>query len=191
MAILEAGEAHVACRHLRLSRKLRRHPSCIRATLLDAHQPVRTAARRDEGELLLDPEIVGSRFEFGRRQRRAMCARRVEGGTVPPFGVPAMHIHGGGLARSLPPSRTAALAASPSPRPMKPNRSVVVALMLMSWTETRRSAARFSAIAVRCLAMRGASASTVISALTSSRPAAFICAHTSRKNTLLSAPRYR
>ena len=80
-------------------------------------------------------------------------------------------------------------AASPSLRPMKPRRSVVVALMLISDAGTSRSAARFAAIAPRCAAMRGASASTVISAFTIVSPAAFIRCATTRRNTRLSAPR--
>src|SRR6202051_4890007 len=90
-----------------------------------------------------------------------MGTRRRECSTGPRLGVPAMRIQGGDLTLGQAPSRTAALAASPSPRPMKPNRSVVVALMLMSWTETRRSAARLSAIAARGLAMGGAPISRI------------------------------
>src|ERR1039458_7440358 len=83
---------------------------------------------------------------------------------------------------SVPSSRTAADAARPSPRPTNPKRSVVVALMLMHPAAIPRSAARFSAIVARCAAIRGASANTVTSALTTRNPAARMIAATSRKN---------
>src|SRR5688500_827319 len=81
---------------------------------------------------------------------------------------------------------TTAMAAMPSPRPMKPRRSVVVALTLIAAGAMARSAAMLPIMRLTCGAMRGASAMMVASRLTtfSFSPASF-CA-TSRSSLRLS-----
>src|SRR5216683_5705272 len=141
MAILEPRVANVAGRHSGHAGNLGRHPAGIGGALLHAQQPVRSGPRRLERQLLLNLEIFGGGFELRGRQRRAMRSWRLQRGPRP-------RVHG--------PSSTDASAASPSPRPMNPKRSVVVALILMSCAEMPRSADRFAAMAARCAEMRGA-----------------------------------
>src|ERR1700688_3464386 len=117
MTILEARVADVAGRGPGEGGNLDRHPAGIGGALLHAQQPVRPGARRLERQTLLDMKIFGRGFELRRRQRRTMRPRRVQCGPRP-------GAHG--------PNSTDASAANPSPRPMNPKRSVVVALILTS-----------------------------------------------------------
>src|SRR6185503_1817520 len=94
---------------------------------------------------------------------------------------------GGGVHQS---SRATAMAAMPSPRPMKPSCSVVVALMLIAPGATPRSAAMLPTMRVTWGAMRGASATMVASTFTtlSLRPPSFFA--TSRRSWRLSISEY-
>src|ERR1700743_713258 len=120
MAILEASVSHLRRGQSREPREFACAPMGVGPALLDAQQPVRTLARRSERELLFDAEVLGLGLDLGLGKQRAVGARRRERRSRP--GVWGSH----GAS-----SNTAAWAASPSPRPTNPNRSVVVALTLM------------------------------------------------------------
>src|SRR6188472_3408949 len=84
-------------------------------------------------------------------------------------------------------SSATAWAASPSPRPVKPRRSVVVA---RTFTSPPASASeRRAHICSRCAAILGSSPTSTQSALTSVHPAAWTEPYASRRSSTLSAPR--
>src|SRR6266581_4292584 len=84
-------------------------------------------------------------------------------------------------------SRAIASAAMPSPRPIAPSRSAVLALMFTWPRSISRSAARFATIAAVCGAIFGACAMMVASRLTMENPARRTFLPTSRRNARLFA----
>src|SRR4249919_592590 len=94
-------------------------------------------------------------------------------------------------ARSARTSNTAACAAIPSPRPVKPSFSLVVALTLTASRSIPRSAASRSRIAGACGPTLGRSQTTVMSALPTRQPRSPINSLHRRRKARLSAPFHR
>src|SRR5581483_7680029 len=146
----EAGIAHGVRADAGEPRQLARHPVGVRATLLDAHEHVLAGAVGREAQIFVDEEILGRRPQRSAKRRPAVRERQL-GGRV--------HAH------SAFASSTTASAAMPSPRPVKPRPSLVVALTLMLPASQFRSPARVARIAAACGATFGRSQITVMSAL--------------------------
>src|SRR5690606_34715394 len=167
--VLEAGVADRVRRHAGPARQLPRQPGSVGATFLDPEQQVFAFAARLEAKLLVHHEVFRSRAQQRAQHRRAECS-----------------VHAGRRSSSA-----TAWAAMPSPRPVKPRRSLVVALTLTAPTPTSRSAATWVRIASRCGASLGASQTTTLSTLETRQPCWRSSASTWRSIIRLSAPAQR
>src|SRR5690606_8559187 len=167
MAVLLAG---VADAHLRNARPLRQplgHGHGIGATLADLQQQVLAFARRLECGQLIDLEIFRHSAD-GRAQHRLAKRQRQRAHSAT--------------------SNTAACAAMPSSRPVKPSFSLVVALILTRSSSIPSRCATFSRIASACGPTLGRSQITVMSALPTCHPRSASNALQCVTNRLLSAP---
>src|SRR5690606_28572846 len=132
------------------------HECGVHAALLDRQQQVFAGAAGCECVDLFDTEVLGRRTETCRQHRCAMGARprRLDGCG-----------HAAGVRR-----RHTACAAMPSPRPVEPSFSVVVALTLIAPSSTPSAAAMAARMAPTCGPIRGCSQTMVMSALPSCQP---------------------
>src|SRR5690606_26467826 len=130
MAILDPGVADRRFGDARPLRDPARNEGGVERALLDRQQQVLAGAAGLERIDLLDDEVFRRLPDTRLQHRRAVRARQ-PGRTVAHAAT----------------SRQAASATMPSPRPVKPSRSLVVALTPMSSTSTPRSAAITSRMA--------------------------------------------
>src|SRR5690348_2067557 len=147
MAVLEAGIAHLAAWDARMACQLLRHPMGVGLTLLDREHDVGTFPIGRETQHFFHPEILRDGTDAGRERGR----------TIGPGPV-------GKLVHQLSSSSTTACAARPSPLPMAPRPSWVVAFTLTRSARMPRSAAMLAHMAATWGASLGASAMMVMSA---------------------------
>src|SRR5690606_4659430 len=171
VAILEARMAHVALLHPGPPGDAAHGVRGVHAALGDGQQQVFAAAIGLEGRQFGDPEILPADPVTALQDRRAMRTRQAA------------------LANGTPPrvSRHTAMAAMPSPRPVKPSFSLVVALTLTRPASTCRSAARVSLIARAWGPIFGRSQMTVMSALARLQPSRAASSRQWRRKARLSA----
>src|SRR6266852_1196534 len=130
--------------------------------------------------------------EKGEREVQIFCAHRTPAAHRVELARPMRELRAHRLVRPQReeqphPRSTTASAAMPSPRPIAPSRSAVLALMLTWPRSISRSAARFATIAPVCDAILGACAMMVASTLATLKPAARIFLPTSRSRVRLFA----
>src|SRR5690606_37270310 len=146
VAVLHPGIAHRVLGNAGPACQLLCHPCGVGPGFLYPQQQVLTFTAGLEAEVLVDLEILRGGAHH-RGQHRWRAAR-------------PGHAHAGSRCIS-----TTAWAAMTSPRPVKPNRSLVVALTLTAPTPMSRSAAMCSRMRSSCGASRGASQTTTLSTL--------------------------
>src|SRR5690606_28566940 len=169
MAVLEPGVADPGLVDARPLREQPGHEGGVHPALLDRQQQVFPGAAGRERVDLVDAEVIGRRTETRRQHCRAM-------------GVRPGRLAGCGHAACAC-SRHTACAAMPSPRPVKPSVSVVVALTLITSSPTPSAAAMAARIAATCGPTRGCSQTMVMSALPSCQPRSRTSVATRRSNT--------
>ncbi len=145
--VLESGEPHVGGRHPGQLRQPACHPFGIGARLAHPQESVVAFPVRLEAELLLDLEIPGLHPQPAPAQRCPVDPGQVLKGDAD--GRRRERIPGpvGRFGRTHSDNSTTARAAIPSPRPVKPICSVVVALTFTRCESQPRSEARVSRMA--------------------------------------------
>src|SRR5690606_548865 len=167
--------AHRMTRHAGPLRQLLCDPGRVGAALLDLQEQLLALAAGLEAEVFVHLEILDLHTQL----------RGQHGITV---GAKIRRVVRGFGAHSPPRrSRTTACAAMPSPRPVKPSRSLVVALTLTAPTGMPRSSAMHSRMAMTCGASFGRSQTTTLSRLPTCMPCSATMPATCRSITRLSA----
>src|SRR5690606_12319733 len=170
VAVLEPGIADRHLRHPGPARDLPGDEAGVHAALLDGQEQVLAVAAGLVTVQFLDPEILRAGADPRRQHRRAEgLHRRVRART----------------------SSATACAAMPSPRPVKPSFSLVVALTLIASRSTPQASAMRWRICAACGPTLGRWQTMVMSALPSFQPQPATRPTQWRSSTRLSAPRQR
>src|SRR5690606_37508955 len=170
MAVLEARVADRDLRDAGPARNFAGDEAGVHAALLDGQQQVLAVAAGLEAVQLLDPEVLRAAADARRHHRRAES------------------LHAAAHART---SRATAWAAIPSPRPVKPSFSLVVALTLTASRSTSQVSAMRWRISAACGPTLGRSQTMVMSALPSFQPHSPTRPTQWRSRPRLAAPRQR
>jgi hypothetical protein len=150
--------------------------------LLNLNENMIALAAGGESEFFIDTKVAEFLFDNGAALRLAKRVRkRVEWQEV---------VGRARLTHSQASSKTTAWQAIPSPRPIAPSCSVVVALTLTRSRGALSAAAILEHIASLCGASLGNCATTVISALDREKPRAPTSEHTCSNKKTLDTPAY-